>query len=282
MRTIVVGLDESEEARRALAWAATAARAVHGELVVLTAVPDVLGVVPAAGTVVAWPEVAAVATERQKAALQAAGLDDLDVVTRVESGHPAGKLVGLSRHADLVVMGGHGRGPIAGRLTGSVSHHVATHAACPLVVVHGEVGPVRRIVVGVDGSAGSMDALRWSLDLARDHGARVTAVWAVDRPAVLDLLAAPMEVPPSPGLLRDVAEEGLERALRAVGAGPEVDRVIEEGRPDRVLLDVAADADLVVVGRRGLGGFVGMLLGSVGHRVLHHAPCPVAIIPPIE
>jgi nucleotide-binding universal stress UspA family protein len=55
--------------------------------------------------------------------------------------------------------------------------------------------------------------------------------------------------------------------------------VVREGAPARVLLEAASDADLLVIGSRGLGGFRGLLLGSVGQQCTHHAPCPVVIVP---
>jgi nucleotide-binding universal stress UspA family protein len=78
------------------------------------------------------------------------------------------------------------------------------------------------------------------------------------------------------------ARRTLERALADAGdrtAGVDVEPVVREGAPARVLLEEADDADLLVVGSRGLGGFRGLLLGSVSQQCSHHAPCPVVVVP---
>ena len=138
------------------------------------------------------------------------------------------------------------------------------------------------IVVGVDGSESARAALRFALEEARLRGATVRAVaaWHVPVAAYGDAF-----IPPNPDLLSDLeprARGELERALADAGeqaAGVEVEQVVREGPPARVLLDEADKADLLVVGSRGLGGFRGLLLGSVSQQCSHHAPCPVVIVP---
>jgi nucleotide-binding universal stress UspA family protein len=141
---------------------------------------------------------------------------------------------------------------------------------------------VSTIVVGVDGSPSAQAALSFALAEARLRNAtvRAVAVWHVPVAAYGGAL-----VPPDPDLLSDLepaARSTLERALAEAGdhaAGVEVESVVREGAPARVLLDEASDADLLVVGSRGLGGFRGLLLGSVSQQCSHHAPCPVVIVP---
>jgi nucleotide-binding universal stress UspA family protein len=134
------------------------------------------------------------------------------------------------------------------------------------------------IVVGVDGSEGSRRALRWAVQEARLHGAQVRAVLAwtyLDQPqGRFD--AAYRE--------RD-ARALLDRVLgEVVGDGPdvEIERIVVCELPVRALLDAARGADLLVVGSRGIGGFKGLLLGSVGQQVVQHAPCPVVVVPGAE
>ena len=139
-------------------------------------------------------------------------------------------------------------------------------------------GTAKTIVVGVDGSEPSLAALRWALDEARLRGTRVTAVYVWLLPILTSRRAALL-----PGLeeLRRSAEELLDEAVEAVAdaaAGVEVERVVLEGTPPEELVAVADGAELLVLGSRGLGGFAGLLLGSVSQQCAHHARCPVVIV----
>jgi len=140
-------------------------------------------------------------------------------------------------------------------------------------------GTSKTIVVGVDGSEPSLAALRWALDEARLREARVVAVYVWLFPS---LAARHGEIPPLgfEGLRRS-AEELLDEALEAVAdsaEGVEVERVVAEGAPPERLVAVADGAELLVLGSRGLGGFAGLLLGSVSQQCAHHARCPVVIV----
>ena len=139
------------------------------------------------------------------------------------------------------------------------------------------------IVVGVDGSAGAERAVAFAVEEARLRGATLEAVsvWQVK------VFAGPgffQAAPPSNELidaLRRVAQDAVDNALEDVDtSGIEVRRAAVAGVPAEVLVDAAKDADLLVVGSRGLGGFRGLLLGSVSQQCAHHAVCPVAIVPP--
>jgi nucleotide-binding universal stress UspA family protein len=131
-----------------------------------------------------------------------------------------------------------------------------------------------RIVVGVDGSPASLDALRWAVRQAELTGASVEAVTSWSYPTSYGF----------PVIANVDWEQGartvLDEAIAAVtdeSAAP-VRRRVVEGHPARALADVAAGADLLVVGSRGHGGFTGLLLGSVSEYVVTHAPCPVVVI----
>ena len=137
------------------------------------------------------------------------------------------------------------------------------------------------IVVGVDGSESARAALRFALDEARLRGAavRVVGAWQVPIGAYGGAMVAP-----DPGLVSElepkttrVIERALEEA-RDAAAGLEVETIVREGAPSGVLLEEAQDAELLVVGSRGLGGFRELLLGSVSQQCAHHAPCPVVIV----
>ena len=146
-----------------------------------------------------------------------------------------------------------------------------------------------KIVVGTDGSPSAQAAVRWALGEARLRGAALHIVhaWLVPLVEALPepwLLATPVGHVDSEleNRLAAGARELLEDAVaEAKAAEPGVDVLGEltEMRPAAALLAAAADADLLVVGSRGHGGFKGLLLGSVGSQCVHHAPCPVVVVP---
>jgi nucleotide-binding universal stress UspA family protein len=142
------------------------------------------------------------------------------------------------------------------------------------------------IVVGVDGSPGSKEALRFAVEEARLHKAKLKAVAAW----TLTVVAAPIGLMPpiDEALIPDLeahAREVLDRTIAEVvgdGTEVEIEKVVLEGSSAHVLVDTAQGADLLVVGTRGHGGFTGLLLGSVSQQVTHHAPCPVIVVPHVK
>jgi nucleotide-binding universal stress UspA family protein len=141
---------------------------------------------------------------------------------------------------------------------------------------------VGRIVVGVDGSEGAVQALRFAIEEARIRGAELRAVsaWHVP-PAVYGAGWAPASTDLDE--FRKLAEASLRESVEEAGAtaaGVEVTPVVREGNPVDVLLAESEGADLLVLGTRGMGGFKGLLLGSVSHQCANHATCPVVIVPP--
>lgn len=139
-----------------------------------------------------------------------------------------------------------------------------------------------RIVVGIDGSQASRHALRWALAEARVRGAALEAVhvwrypvWtyspAIVTPPVFahdDLLAE----------ARKVLDDAVDEVVADDQQRPAVQRVVREGAAAEQLVKQAQDADLLVVGHRGRGGFAGLLLGSIAHQCAAHAACPVVIV----
>lgn len=140
-----------------------------------------------------------------------------------------------------------------------------------------------RIVVGVDGSAAASEALRFAIGEARTRGAEVQAVSAWHIPLMAyEVGAAAAAAQFDLGAYRELAESTLARTLEEVGAansGVKVTAVVSKGQPADVLCACAEGAALLVVGSRGLGGFRGLLLGSVSQQCAQHAPCPVVIVP---
>jgi nucleotide-binding universal stress UspA family protein len=138
-----------------------------------------------------------------------------------------------------------------------------------------------RIVVGVDGSASSLEALRWAVRQAELTGATVDAVIAWQYPPAFKGYAWGAEMMTGDIDYAETAAKVVDEAIRrAVDLDSEavVHPVVAEGHPAQVLIEAAADADLLVVGSRGYGGFASALLGSVSQTCTHHAPCPVIVI----
>lgn len=136
------------------------------------------------------------------------------------------------------------------------------------------------IVVGVDGSDGSVAALCFAIDEARLHGADLKAVTAWHVPPAAYGLG--WSIPPDFDSFRKAAESTLEKSLEEAGAassGVAVTSLVGEGQAADILCEQSRNADLLVVGSRGLGGFRGLLLGSVSQQCTHHAHCPVVVVP---
>ena len=135
-----------------------------------------------------------------------------------------------------------------------------------------------RIVVGVDGSSYSEEALRWAIGQARLTGQPVAAVISWSIPVDYSIGAAG---PLMSFDWEDVAVQTVEGTIAKVVEPADADRVSQQvvmGHPARVLLDASEDAALLVVGSRGRGGFKGMLLGSVSQQVIARAACPVVVV----
>lgn len=221
------------------------------------------------------------------------GCDTVPVHLDVRHGHPAEQLIDAAGTDGLLVVGSRGRGPVGGRLLGSVSQHCAQYARGTVVVVRDEQppttegparwqGPAGRVVVGVDGSAGSLDALRFAEAEARlrDGELHVVHAWL---DSVTGYGGAPWAIPVT--TLEQQADtvllESLHRAWSGGSPGaPAVQVRAEtiEGVERDVLVDAARGADLLVVGSRGRAGWAALLLGSVALHCITEAPCPVAVV----
>jgi len=132
---------------------------------------------------------------------------------------------------------------------------------------------VNRIVVGVDGSDGGRRALAWAVNEAERWGATLVAAHAWSLP----MMAIPTGMAPLPTMPETDEMSG---AAEAVVDQVTVEKVVVEGPAATLLLDLAKEADLLVVGSRGHGGFLGLLLGSVTQHVVHHTTAPVVVVPP--
>jgi len=280
-RTVIVGVDGSEEALRAVRWAVPEARRRRATLRLVTAFAWT------DDRMVGWPGLGQAAYgERLRAAAEhdlaaaasvAAQLDpDLPVEQDLVLGFPGGVLVDQARGAELLVVGDNGRGRLGSVLAGSVAVGVAAHAACPVVVVRGvEPQPDERlpVVVGIDGTPLSEAAVAFAFEAASARRAPLVAVHTWVGPLIAELVdwqSAAVE-----------SEESLAERLAGWGAkypDVHVQRVVARTSAARALLDQAARAQLVVVGCRGHGEMAGLLLDSVSNALVHAAPCPVVIV----
>lgn len=145
-------------------------------------------------------------------------------------------------------------------------------------------GP-QRIVVGVDGSRASLEALRWAVAEARAHGGgdiRAVLVWEIPYSGLATSLSPEPYGLPDPAVYEQQARQRLESAIEEVGdtSPVQVHAELHEGQPAAVLSELSGDADLVVVASRGHGGFTALLLGSVSAQVVRHSHCSVVVIRP--
>ncbi|MEU0086027.1 universal stress protein [Streptomyces sp. NPDC006274] len=210
---------------------------------------------------------------------------DVKVATDVLPDDTVSALLREGRHAFALVTGSRGRGDIAGLLLGSVSLAVAAGAQCPVVVVRGDkaglAGAHHRITLGVGDADTDSAAVRFAFREAELRGCTLDVVRAWRCPA--------HESTDHPLLAGDPARYHEERASKlldealetAVRDHPDVrlKRATVEGPARKVLLARSAAADLLVVGARRRHTHFGMQLGRVGHTVLHHASCPVVVVP---
>jgi len=294
---VLVGVDGSAASLHALDWAAAQARA-HGwgvRLVCSYSLPSFTaasldgGYAALDDTAIqeGAKAVLAEATERVSSM-------GVPVTAKVLTGDAAGVLVEMSHAVRLAVVGTRGRGGFADRLLGTVSSALPAHAYCPTVVVPlREDGktlpddapipptrPVKRIVVGVDGSPQAEHALRYAIGEAEAWGAELTAVAGVPVGSMAGVLAWLPSTVDHEQVLRDVTE-GLhvvvDRAL-VDHPGLSVRRIALDGTGAELLTEFSVATDLIVVGSRGRGGFAGLLLGSTSQAVLHHSDCPVMVV----
>jgi nucleotide-binding universal stress UspA family protein len=143
----------------------------------------------------------------------------------------------------------------------------------------------QRILVGVDGSSASLEALRWAVAEARAHGGgdiRAVLVWTVPFTGLATSMAPEPYGLADSALVEDESRLRLKSAIGAVGdtSPVKVRAELIEGHPADVLRALSHDADLVVVGSRGHGGFTSLLLGSVSAQVVRHAHCSVVVVRP--
>jgi nucleotide-binding universal stress UspA family protein len=277
MKRIVVGADGSAGSAEAMRWAANLALRQGAEIVVMTGWEPAESELPPGRVETLLAE-----QEQQLEEWSApARLDDVPVRTVVERGDPRPGILEVAERegADLVVVGRVGQSAGPGLLNiGSMAEWLAHHADRPMAVVGGAVNvTTRSVLIGVDGSEGSRAAVAWVRDL--------------DGSSDLRVVAASMEqhyVEWTPASSSENWRRDLERRIRddyaadLVAAGIDFEALALQGVNAAESLLKAAQAehtDVIVVGARGLGGFLGLRIGGVALKVLHEADRPVVLIP---
>ncbi|MBE4733775.1 MULTISPECIES: universal stress protein [Streptomyces] len=213
---------------------------------------------------------------------------ELEVTTDLVEGPPADTLVGAAEDAETVVLGSRGHGAVVGFLLGSVGQQVIVGSPRPVVLVRAEDTPSaeaagREVVVGQQGRPeDSADVLRYAFETAAARGASLRAVRAWTLPPLYAYSPGSLKLLDEAGGLEPYEKKALAAALepwRERFPEVRVTQHVEMGSAGQVLLSVTQRAQLVVVGRRARRTAVGARIGSVAHGVLHHAHCPVAVVP---
>ena len=267
---VVVGVDGSDSSWHAVRWAAAETRRVRGRLRIVLAHrwrPAARLLASEGSDDIVEAQADLIVDEAVAAARAAA--PGIEVEGLSVQANPTSALLEAATDARLAVVGSRGRGGFASLLLGSVSLQVATHAPCSVAVVRGRpdaaTGPV---VVGVNGSRPASLAVRLAFEQAAARSCALVAAHAYDGAV-------------SPSDPR--ADNGREDLIPIIAPWSEkypqvpVEYVLVEGHPGQVLIALSHTAQLAVVGARGLGGFTGLLLGSTGQQLIHHADCPVLI-----
>ena len=285
---IVVGVDGSAASASAVRWAAREAELRNLPLAVVSVLAPV---VQAGGP---WPEVPvpeeyvriqqAEATDVVDKAVRSAAdgaAAALQITGEVLLGPIVATLVNMSARADMMVVGCRGEDAVSRALLGSVSSGLVHHAHCPVAIIHAEELPSERapVVVGIDGSPTSELATAIAFDEASRRGVDLVALHAWSDIGPIEFASANWA--PIEWRNIKVAEEEVlsERLSGWNDQYPDVTvhRVVVCDRPGPRLLERAVEAQLLVLGSHGRGGFPGMLLGSVCNAVVNSAQIPVII-----
>jgi nucleotide-binding universal stress UspA family protein len=287
---IVVGVDGTRESRHAVAWTLeeAACRKEAVELVHAFEYPPPLLPFYDAATELGEDYLREVASDAmtREVAETAAEEPGVPVTGKVRDGVPIEVLLDAAREARLLVVATRGSGALGELVVGSTGTALAGSAACPVVVVpsppgNRAPGALDPVVVGIDGSAHGQAALRQAMEEGALHGRTVVVVHAwYPVPGGLSATAAVQQR----RLRADEVSHELLVSETLAGEGQRFQEVavktqVVQDHPVRALLDAARTASLIVVGARGTGGYPGLELGSVALGVLHHATCPVCVVP---
>ncbi len=280
---VTVGVDGSHSALAAVRWAAAEASR-RGEVLRLVSAVSWMAYEPVGEAAFRGDErrILTVAAEGHLETARLAArrvAPELEITCEVRGGDPVWVLRDEAETAGMVVLGTRGRGGFAELLLGSVAIAVVSRARSPVVVVRGDErasGSTGPVVVGVDG-AQSEEALGFAFDEAACRRLPLVAVHATEEPLIDPYLAPHVDWA---RIHADEKEDLQDRLAPWATQYPQVDvePEVARGPAAAVLVRRSHGAALVVVGSRGRGTVRGLLLGSVGQAVLHHAHCPVAVV----
>lgn len=287
MRHLLVGVDGSTGADRALAWAIREAAVWDARLTIVHCYP----LLPTTGPWLAEEEQSALLAVDAVVARHSTQLEKVRWMTQVRwapSGSWAHKLVEAAYDADLLVVGSRGLGGFWQLLLGSVSHHVSIHAPCSVAIVHDGVDPVvdpSGVVVGIDGSEPSLRALTWAAREADRLGLPLQAVHAYAVPTAATNFALARSAEEADNVrarARAQADEVLAAAIARADVPPtvEIRRRVAAGSPAGVLTAAAGTDALLVCGQRGHGRLGQLVIGSVSDQCLRHADGAVVVVRP--
>ncbi|MDN0199139.1 universal stress protein [Streptomyces sp. S.PNR 29] len=207
----------------------------------------------------------------------------LEITRDVTVGDPLTVLEIESRTASLVVVGSRGLGAFGSLLLGSTAVHLVAHGRCPVLVVRGRLDRSGPVLLAVDGSPAGESAVGFAFAEASLRGVELVAlhVWNTWSEGAYEGPGDPLSVVVDVERLRGVRQRLLDETLspwQERHPRVAVERRLVRSRIRPALIEASRDAQLVVAGARGRGGFTGLLLGSVSQALLHHAHCPVAVV----
>lgn len=290
-RAIAVGVDGSAESLAAADWAAVEAALRGAPLRIVHAwLPQSTDVTLARS---GDEQVAAADAFVREAVTRVSGRHpDLTIASEVVQATPVDTLLKEAERSEMLVLGSRGHGALIGFLLGSYGQQVIANAPGPVVSVRAGTGTEASprsdgagdVVVGQHGEPeDSETVLRFAFEAAAARGTAVRAVRAWTLPPLYSYNTGVLHVADEAGGLEPLEQQALTRALAPWRERfPDVPVVehVEIGSAGQVLLAATPDASLLVVGRRTRRSPVGTRIGSVAHAALHHAGCPVAVVPP--
>lgn len=282
MSEIVVGADPTREGKAALIWALREGVLRKLPVIVVRAWLEPASVYPmmASAAILSqdWEASARELVQELVSGATAELTADERPEVRVVTEHGGAGLVlaQLSHGRELLVVGTRQANVVSRTLLGSTSHHVLHHVVCPVAVVPvpetltgAAAGAPGRIIVGIDHSPASRAAMRWAADEASRRDAVLVPVLVHEPPGSDPRAGDPQ--------LESVERRRLSDAVPA-GATARVEPEVLTGHASTALRQLADPQDVIVVGSRGRGSAVGMLLGSTSTKVVAHARCPVVIV----